>query len=54
MNDYKAAAGFFGLKPTTKKSHLVRAILESIVFRVVQLVDVVKEETKFIYDRIRL
>lgn len=33
LNDPKACASFMGLKPSTTKSHLVRAILESIAFR---------------------
>ncbi|XP_065167019.1 putative glycerol kinase 5 [Atheta coriaria] len=32
--DEKAASGFFGIKPTTRREHMVRAILESIVFRI--------------------
>ncbi|KAI5092553.1 putative glycerol kinase 5, partial [Silurus meridionalis] len=38
LNDPKACASFMGLKPSTTKSHLVRAILESIAFRSVSLV----------------
>lgn len=34
-----------GLKPTTKTEHLVRAILESIVFRLVLAFGVLKGET---------
>lgn len=37
LNDPKACASFMGLKPSTTKSHLVRAILESIAFRWVWL-----------------
>ncbi|CAG2060370.1 unnamed protein product [Timema podura] len=44
INDYQAAAGFIGLKPTTSKHHMVRAILESLVFRVVQLYDTLQQE----------
>ncbi len=33
LNDPKACASFMGLKPSTTKRHLVRAILESIAFR---------------------
>lgn len=33
LNDPKACASFMGLKPSTTKSHLVRAILESVAFR---------------------
>nr|CAD7408859.1 unnamed protein product [Timema poppensis] len=44
INDYQAAAGFIGLKPTTSKHHMVRAILESLAFRVVQLYDTLQQE----------
>lgn len=33
LNDPKACASLMGLKPSTTKSHLVRAILESVAFR---------------------
>nr|CAD7455589.1 unnamed protein product [Timema tahoe] len=46
INDYQAAAGFIGLKPTTSKHHMVRAILESLVFRVVQLYDTLQQEAR--------
>lgn len=35
LNDPRACASFMGLKPSTTKCHLVRAILESISFRLV-------------------
>ncbi|GLV42202.1 uncharacterized protein CBL_03789 [Carabus blaptoides fortunei] len=54
INDFKAASGFLGLKPTTNKAHMVRSILESIAFRVVQLYDVVHKETPFPYRKIRI
>lgn len=54
INDYKAAAGFIGLKPTTRKNHLVRALLESIVFGMLLLYETLCSETSFIYKRIRL
>ncbi|KAJ3595149.1 hypothetical protein NHX12_004453 [Muraenolepis orangiensis] len=37
LNDPKACASFMGLKPSTNKCHLVRAILESVAFRIRQL-----------------
>ncbi len=37
MDNGKAAAGFIGLKVTNRKEHLVRAILEGIVFGVYNL-----------------
>lgn len=33
LNDPGACASFMGLKPSTTKSHLLRAILESVAFR---------------------
>lgn len=39
LNDPKACASFMGLKPSTTKSHLVRAILESVAFRSVCLLE---------------
>lgn len=33
LNDPRACASLMGLKPSTTKSHLVRAILESVAFR---------------------
>ncbi|KAI4468443.1 sugar kinase [Holotrichia oblita] len=35
LSDDLAATGFLGLKPTTTKNHMMRAILESIVYTVV-------------------
>ncbi|XP_075157684.1 glycerol kinase 5 [Haematobia irritans] len=46
INDHKAASGFIGITPSTQKAHLVRALLESIAFRVVQLVETAEEETQ--------
>nr|CAD7425177.1 unnamed protein product [Timema monikensis] len=54
INDYQAAAGFIGLKPTTSKHHMVRAILESLVFRVVQLYDTLQQEAGCDCSLIRL
>ncbi|MGH0119839.1 UNVERIFIED_CONTAM: hypothetical protein FKN15_043272 [Acipenser sinensis] len=45
LNDPHACASFMGLKPSTTKSHLVRAILESIAFRNKQLYKIMSEET---------
>jgi putative glycerol kinase 5 len=54
VNDFQAAAGFIGIKPTTNRQHMVRAILESIVFRVVQLYQALQREVKNEYTTIRL
>lgn len=53
INNPTAAAGFIGVKPTTKKNHLVRALLESLVLRVMTLYDCLLEETSFKYKNIR-
>ncbi|XP_041418121.1 putative glycerol kinase 5 isoform X2 [Xenopus laevis] len=45
INDPYACASFMGLKPSTSKSHLVRAILESVAYRNKQLYDTVLRET---------
>uniref|UniRef100_A0AAR2JM75 Glycerol kinase 5 n=1 Tax=Pygocentrus nattereri TaxID=42514 RepID=A0AAR2JM75_PYGNA len=50
---FSACAAFMGLKPSTTKSHLVRAILESIAFRNKQLFDVMLRETRIPIMKIR-
>ncbi|XP_037939463.1 putative glycerol kinase 5 [Teleopsis dalmanni] len=47
INDHKATSGFIGITPSTKRAHLVRAVLESIVFRLVQLCETTEKETKY-------
>ncbi|CAB3399336.1 unnamed protein product [Caenorhabditis bovis] len=37
LNDEGACSGFLAIRPDTNKSHMVRAILESIAFRVYQI-----------------
>lgn len=54
INDYTAAAGFIGIKPTTNKSHIIRSLLESIVFGIMQLFYVLGEETNFTHQKIRI
>ncbi len=49
----QAAAGFLGIKPTARKEHMVRAMLESLAFRVAQLLRAVDDETTCTYTRIR-
>ncbi|KAM6948517.1 glycerol kinase 5 [Aplochiton taeniatus] len=53
LNDPKACASFMGLKPSTTKCHLVRAILESVAFRNKQLFEVMLKETCIPITRIR-
>ncbi|PNF42202.1 putative glycerol kinase 5 [Cryptotermes secundus] len=54
INNFQAAAGFIGIKPTTSRQHMVRAILESIVFRVVQLYQALLREVKNHYTCIKV
>ncbi|KAM8953753.1 glycerol kinase 5 [Pelodytes ibericus] len=53
VNDPYACASFMGLKPSTTKSHLVRAILESVAFRNKQLYNTVLRETSIPISQIR-
>ncbi|KYQ60711.1 Putative glycerol kinase 5 [Trachymyrmex zeteki] len=54
INDYTAATGFFGLKPTTKKKHIIRSLLESLIFRIQLLYECLCKETSFTYRRIKV
>ncbi|XP_077291808.1 glycerol kinase 5 [Arctopsyche grandis] len=54
INDQAAAAGFIGMKLTTRREHLVRSLLEAIVFRAVQLYRCVLSETSFDFHSIRV
>ncbi|XP_028988346.1 putative glycerol kinase 5 isoform X1 [Betta splendens] len=54
LNDPKACASLMGLKPSTTKSHLVRAILESIAFRNKQLYETMLRETCIPIRKIRV
>ncbi|CAB1458670.1 unnamed protein product [Pleuronectes platessa] len=54
LNDPKACASLMGLKPTTTKSHLVRAILESVAFRNKQLYETMLKETRIPITKIRV
>ncbi|XP_069583986.1 glycerol kinase 5 isoform X1 [Ranitomeya imitator] len=53
VNDPYACASFMGLKPSTTKCHLVRAILESVAFRNRQLYDTMQRETSIRISKIR-
>lgn len=53
MNDYQAASGLIGLRPSTNNAHIVRAVLESIAFRVAQLYTCTLNETDFTFSVIR-
>lgn len=51
---FATMAGFVGFKHTTTKEHLVRAILESIVFNVAAFFFLTKEETNYHFDKIKI
>ncbi|XP_074154544.1 glycerol kinase 5 isoform X1 [Sminthopsis crassicaudata] len=53
QNDPCACASFMGLKSSTNKFHLVRAILESIAFRNKQLYEMMQKEIDIPITRIR-
>ncbi|KAI5934861.1 glycerol kinase 5 isoform X2 [Manis javanica] len=53
LNDPCACASFMGLKPSTSKYHLVRAILESIAFRNKQLYELMQKEIHIPITKIR-
>ncbi|KAG4073437.1 hypothetical protein HA402_000661 [Bradysia odoriphaga] len=54
VNDYQAASGLIGLRPSTNNAHIVRAVLESIAFRVAQLYTCTLNETDFTFSVIRV
>lgn len=54
INDHQAATGILGIRPSTKTAHIVRAILESIAFRVMQLLRCSTQETHFRPSLIRV
>lgn len=47
VNDYHATSGFIGVTSSTTKAHMSRALLESIVFRVAQLIRASEQETDY-------
>ncbi|PAV73512.1 hypothetical protein WR25_26664 [Diploscapter pachys] len=47
INDGNICAGFLGLRPDTTKQQMVRAILESIAFRVYQVIMAIEDEVHF-------
>ncbi|XP_073915178.1 glycerol kinase 5 isoform X2 [Castor canadensis] len=53
LNDPCACASFMGLKPSTSKYHLVRAILESMAFRNKQLYELMQKEIRIPVTSIR-
>ena len=53
INDDKAATTLIGLKPTTTKAHVVRAVLENLAFRVKVLYETILSETRIPLSHIR-
>uniref|UniRef100_A0A8V5HAG5 Glycerol kinase 5 n=1 Tax=Melopsittacus undulatus TaxID=13146 RepID=A0A8V5HAG5_MELUD len=53
VNDPYICASFMGLKPSTTRSHLVRAILESVAFRNKQLYDMIVKKIRIPLQTIR-
>lgn len=54
INDFRAGSGFIGISVDSNKNHLVRALLESIVFRVAQLLDASMKETDYTIKLLRI
>uniref|UniRef100_A0A1Y9IW38 Glycerol kinase 5 n=1 Tax=Anopheles minimus TaxID=112268 RepID=A0A1Y9IW38_9DIPT len=54
IHDDTAGSGFIGIKPSTRKEHLVRALLESLAFRVALLYDCALKETGFSFTSIKV
>ena len=51
---FVSMAGFVGYKNSTTKEHLVRAVLESIVFQVASFFFLTKEEISYHFDKIKI
>nr|CAH7718869.1 unnamed protein product [Callosobruchus chinensis] len=54
LNNENAGTGFIGIKPTTKKEHMVRAVLESIAYRAVLCYDLLRKERNSKYHSIHI
>ncbi|XP_053687972.1 putative glycerol kinase 5 [Sabethes cyaneus] len=54
IRDDTAGTGFIGIKPSTRKEHLVRAILESLTYRIALLYTCALGETHFTFTRIKV
>ncbi|CAG9765843.1 unnamed protein product [Ceutorhynchus assimilis] len=44
INNESAATGFIGIKPTTNKAHMIRAVLESIAYKIAMAYDLLNSE----------
>lgn len=51
---FVSMGGFVGYKNSTTKAHLVRAVLESIVFKVATFFFLTEEEISYHFDKIRI
>lgn len=51
---FATMAGFVGFKQSTTKEHLVRAVLEAIVFQVASFYFLTKEETSYHFDKFKI
>lgn len=54
INDNQAAAAFVGLTLDTTKPHMIRAILEALAFRVLQMFEIMQQEADFVLKSLRL
>ncbi|XP_058832742.1 putative glycerol kinase 5 [Topomyia yanbarensis] len=54
IRDDTAGTGFIGIKASTRKEHLVRAILESLAYRIALLYVSTLDETRFTFTRIKV
>lgn len=54
LPNFNSMAGFTSYKNSTTKEHLVRAVLESIVFVIANFFFLTKEETSYHFDKIRV
>ncbi|XP_057370614.1 putative glycerol kinase 5 [Daphnia carinata] len=54
VNDETVATGFIGIKPSTRKAHLLRAAIESLAFRVYQMCQLMYQETGQVVTKMRV
>lgn len=54
INDETVATGFIGIKPSTRKAHLLRAAVESLAFRVYQMCQLMYQETGQVVTKMRV
>ncbi|XP_068213774.1 putative glycerol kinase 5 isoform X2 [Palaemon carinicauda] len=54
VNDARAVSGFLGLSEETTRAHMVRAMLESLAFRVYQMYRTLHEEADYEFSSVRV